>query len=97
MYKDLVNKNLEKVIDIMDDFHITNEMFKEHLLDLCLDKHIQEKIEAIPAPIKAAFTREFNKQHKDFTAVKKGKGAKVAKPVVTSESEEDDPMLDEEE
>lgn len=98
MYKDLMNKNLDEVISIMDDFHITNDMFKEHLLDLCLDKNIREKIEQIPAPTKSAFTREFNKVHKDFTAVKKGKGAtKAVTAVVESESEEDDPMLDEEE
>ena len=84
-------------MEIMDDLHITNDMFKEHLLDLCLDKDLCNKIQSIPTANKTAFTKEFNKTHKDITAVaaKKTKGQKVE--LIESESEEDDPMLDEEE
>jgi hypothetical protein len=77
IYGLMKNSQMDDVMKLMDDFRISNEMFKEHLMDLCVDKKLVEKIQDIPSGTKAAFTRTFNKSHKSITAVKKGgKGAK---------------------
>lgn len=35
----LISKDkAEQAIEVLDSFHITNEMFKEHLMDLCMNK-----------------------------------------------------------
>jgi len=72
------DKKVEELIQFMDDVSITNEMIKEHLLGLSLKADFQKQFDKIDAKCKAAFSREYNKQHKDFTKVT-GKADKADK------------------
>lgn len=75
----------------MDDFHITNDHFKEHLLDLCMNKKAREAFDKLTTQQKSAFTRAYNKEHKDPTVGKKGKkAANVADDEVSESDEEKD-------
>ena len=61
----------------MDDLGLTNEHLKEHLMTLCMDKKTVEAFENLDSEVKAAFTREYNKHHKDdYSGVKKVPGGK---------------------
>lgn len=78
-----------KAIDFMQQLGITNEHLKEHLLALCMDKKTVEAFEDLDSQLKAAFTREYNKQHKDD--VPKGvKGKKKAPAATLSDNEEEE-------
>jgi diadenosine tetraphosphate (Ap4A) HIT family hydrolase len=80
----------------MDDLKISNEIAKEHLMDLCTDTKITDKFKNLDTQKKSAFTRTYNKAHKEITAVKKGKGATVKINAEESDGEESvDSMLDE--
>ncbi len=57
----------------MEDLGITNEALKEHLMGLCMDPKLVEAFESLDSQTKSAFTREYNKKHKDGTVGKKGK------------------------
>ena len=63
----------------MDDLKITNEMVKEHLMGLCLDKNIQGMFDKIETRTKASFTKEYNKSHQEIKRVGTQKGKKGAK------------------
>jgi len=40
---DLLNKsNAELAIEVLDSLKISNEMFKEHMMDLCMSKKVKE-------------------------------------------------------
>jgi Replication factor RFC1 C terminal domain len=52
-------------MDVMEDLGLTNEHLKEHLMTLCMDPKITEGFEGLDSSAKAAFTREYNKQHKE--------------------------------
>jgi len=86
-------------MSFMDDLKISNEIAKEHLMDLCCDTKLTDKFKNLDTQKKAAFTRTYNKAHKEITAVKKGKGAATKLNAEEgSEDEEDyDSMMDEEE
>lgn len=67
-------------------------------MDLCTDFKLTEKFKNLDTQKKTAFTRTYNKAHKEITAVKKGKGAATKIVAEESEGEESvDSMLDEEE
>lgn len=68
-------------------------------MDLCCDTKLTDKFKNLDTQKKAAFTRTYNKAHKEITAVKKGKGAATKLNAEEgSEDEEDyDSMMDEEE
>ena len=85
-------------------------MVKEHIMGLTLDKKIQAQFDKIDTKTKTAFTREYNKSHKEITkgpTKKGGKKVKDEKPspsqhdesedAQSSESEEEQQLLDEEE
>ena len=59
--KMLKKGQIEEVLDFMDDLKITNEMVKEHLMGLCLNKKTTELFDKIESRNKSAFTREYNK------------------------------------
>jgi len=87
--KDSVNKAL----DFMFDLGLTNDHLKEHLMYLCMDTKIQEAFESLEPSTKAAFTREYNKQHRDDitkTVVVKGGGKKKAAAVKNEEDEDEE-------
>ena len=54
------------LIEFMDSLHITNEMVKEHLMGLTLDKNVQAYFDKIETRQKTAFTKEYNKTHKEI-------------------------------
>ena len=74
----------------MDALGLTNEHLKEHLMTLCMDQKTVEAFDQLDSQSKAAFTREYNKQHKDDFTGKKGpaKGKGKAKSAVSKTEEE---------
>lgn len=59
---------------MLDQFHISNEMAKEHLMELCMNKKTQELFDKLSPNQKSAFTRAYNSTHKD--PIQKVKGGK---------------------
>jgi replication factor C subunit 1 len=49
------------LIEYLDDLNITNEMIKEHLMGLNMDKKINDQFEKISSATKSNFTRNYNK------------------------------------
>ena len=86
----LKNGQVQELIEYMDDLKITNEMVKEHIMGLSLDKKIQAQFEKIDTKTKTAFTREYNKAHKDITKGPTKKGGKKVKDEKASPSQNDD-------
>ena len=69
---------IDDVIELMDDVKITNEMLKEHLVYLCMDDKLTQKFEKMDPQLKAALTREYNKDHKEISRIpQKGAAKKV--------------------
>ena len=81
----------EEAIEFLDTFKITNDIFKEHCMDLCVNKKTTEAFDKLTTAQKTAFTKAYNKEHKEPTAKKTGgkKGKGAADPV-SSDSEDDD-------
>jgi len=91
---------VDLVLDYLDDMGITNEMVKEHLLCLSMDRKLNEKLEHLDPQLKATLTREYNKCHKDITRVIKNsaKGKEPASGDEASSHDESEPegqLLDE--
>ena len=42
LYKNMSRGKAEEAIEILDDFRLTNDLFREHLLDLCMSKKAKE-------------------------------------------------------
>ena len=42
LYKNMCRGKAEEAIEILDDFRLTNDLFREHLLDLCMSKKAKE-------------------------------------------------------
>ena len=75
----------------MDDFRLTNDLFREHLLDLCMNKKAKEAFENLSTQQKSAFTRAYNKDHKDPTVGKRtGKKTAQQDDVVSDSDDEKD-------
>jgi len=75
-------------------------MFKEHLLDLCMNRKAQEAFDKLSTTQKSAFTRAYNKVHKDPTQGKRGKKATNNAEDLVSDSDDEkdlDNNLDEDE
>ena len=47
----------------MDDLNLKQEMVKEHMMCLIMDKKVHESFDKIESGVKSSFTREFNKTH----------------------------------
>jgi hypothetical protein len=86
-------------MEFMDDLKISNEIAKEHLMDLCCDNKLCDKFKNLDSQKKTAFTRAYNKSHKEVTAVKKGKGpaTKLSPESESDDNEDYDSMMDEDE
>lgn len=67
-------------------------------MTLCMDKKIIENFEALDPQAKAAFTREYNKQHKDDFTGKKAAGKKGAAKAktVSGDNDEDENLAEDE-
>jgi replication factor C subunit 1 len=78
-------------IDFMQALGLTTEHLKEHLMTLCMDPKTVEAFDALDSQLKAAFTREYNKQHKDdVTKVAGGKKGKKGKAATAANEDEED-------
>ncbi len=92
LFKLIKRKDASDAIEFMEDLGITNEILKEHLLYLCMDDKITQGFEDLDSSVKAAFTREYNKQHKDDFTGKKAptkKGMKAAQEAANEDEDED--------
>ena len=74
LYTLISKDHMDEAVRLLDMFHITNEMMKEHLMDLCMNKKTQEMFDKLTPNQKSAFTRNYNSSHKD--PIQKVKGAK---------------------
>ena len=72
LYQKMSTGEADEAIEILDDFRLTNDLFREHLLDLCMNKRAREAFENLSTQQKSAFTRAYNRDHKDPTLGKKG-------------------------
>jgi len=101
LYKLMSKNDADGAIELLGDFHITNDMFKEHLLDLCMNRKAQEAFDKLSTQQKSSFTRAYNKAHQDPTVGKRGKkaAATVVEEVVSDSDDEKDQniMIDEDE
>ena len=82
----------EEAIQVLDDFKLTNDLFREHLLDLCMNKRAKEAFDKLTTQQKSAFTRAYNKDHKDPTVGKRGKKSAAPDADVVSDSDEEKDM-----
>lgn len=62
-----MSDKVEQAISLLDSLGISNEIFKEHLMELCMNKKITDLFNDLSTQQKASFTREWNKVHKDPT------------------------------
>ena len=69
----LQKDKFDLAIDLLDSLGITNEVFKEHLHDLCMNRKVLDEFEKLSSQQKAAFTRQWNQGHKDPTKGVRGK------------------------
>lgn len=88
VYMHLKNNDIDEVIDYLDSMKVTNEMVKEHLMGLSLDKKLVEMFDKIDSKIKSAFTRAYNKAH--AKGVIKGTKAKNQAADDDDQSSDDD-------
>ena len=42
LYKEMARSKIEEAIELLDGFRLTNDLFREHLLDLCMNKKARE-------------------------------------------------------
>lgn len=87
--------HVHHALEFMDNLGLTNEHLKEHLMQLCMDNKTIDAFDGLDSGTKAAFTREYNKHHKnDFTGKKVAKGKGRASITTgddeNGEGEEDD-------
>ena len=62
-------------MEFLDDMNISNDLLKEHIMGLSMNKDLIGAFDDLPTQTKSAFTRTYNKTHQDptkKTAVKKG-------------------------
>lgn len=105
LMKFLKKEKIDEIMVFLDDMNITNDMLKEHVMSLSMDKQLIEAFDKLPTQTKSAFTRAYNKTHCDPTkkTVKKGgkKSAAVTKTEEDDEEEEEEDaggeLLDEDE
>jgi hypothetical protein len=42
LYSLISKDKCDQAIALLDHFHISNDMLKEHLMDLCMNKHMRD-------------------------------------------------------
>ena len=47
LYKQMSRGNADGAIEILDDFRLSNDLFREHLLDLCMNKKAREAFDRL--------------------------------------------------
>ena len=101
-FKSKSKDSVQELVEYLDDLNITNEMMKEHLMILSMDKKLEEAFAKIESGAKAHFTRTYNKLHQDVVRKKATRGKRGAqRPDSDEESlssnDEEDVVIDEEE
>lgn len=88
-------------IEYLDSLGITNEMMKEHLMDLCTNNNIKGLFDKLSTQQKSAFTKAWNSGHKDPTQGVRAKKTKKAASGGNSDDEDseddNDDMMNEDE
>jgi hypothetical protein len=64
---------LEACIALLNMYHITNDMFKEHILDLQSKESITKRFEKLTPSLKGSLTRKLNERNKTSVAHKRKK------------------------
>lgn len=92
IYKHLKNEEVKEAIEVLDSLNISNDQFKEHVVDLMMDPKANDKLKKISTKVKSALTRAYNATHQTSLKAKK-------KPTAAKEVEKDlfDPDREEEE
>lgn len=90
LYKLMSRGHADDAIELLDDFRLTNELFREHLIDLCMNRKARDAFDNLSTQQKTAFTKAYNKEHKDPTQGKKGKKAAVQEDIVSESDDEKD-------
>jgi len=85
---------VETVLDIMEHYHLTPDMLKEHLVDLQI-KGSKEKdpFDSVPAQTKSYLTRTYNQRHKSSLTKRKAP-KRAAAGIESIETEKFDPDID---
>jgi len=74
----LHDNQIPEVIELLNEIKFTNEMVKEHLVGLSLNKKLIDELDRVPTQVKSAFTKAYNKSHSKGMKMFKGtKGAKA--------------------
>lgn len=81
---------VDEAVQVMSDLGISSEVFKEHVLQLCMDPKLVKGFEDIDSGVKSALTRSYNKQNQANTTgvVKKKAGKKTGQPSSQPNTEE---------
>ena len=53
----------ERVMEILEYYNISMDMFKEHLMELEFDGFTKQKFDKVTAAVKTKMTRLYNKTH----------------------------------
>jgi hypothetical protein len=73
--------SLDSCIALLKHYHITNEKFKENILDLQSKESILKRFEKVSPALKAALTRKLNEKEKSSVIHKKKREASGADKV----------------
>jgi len=79
--------DVPELIEYLDSLNITNEMVKEHLMGMSLNKSYQAMFDKVETKTKSAFTKEYNKSHKEITKGPTKKGGKKVTGAAANEEE----------
>lgn len=70
--------NVDQAVEILSSLSLNTDHLKEHLMSLSFDQQIVKAFEDLDTQTKTAFTKAFNKNHKDNLTGKRGGGKKGA-------------------
>lgn len=82
--------DIPTLLDYMHDINVSNEMVKEHLMTLTLNRDLAHQFDKIETKIKTQFTKEYNKKNQEIKMVVKGKAAKNNDQLSAAISEADE-------
>lgn len=83
---------MDVAIEILDEFNISNDQFKEHVVDLMLNKSLVERLDKVPTKTKTAFTWVYNNRHQ--TKGIKVKQEKKKKVIVDDDEDQEEDLYD---
>ena len=83
--------SIRLVIDILDNYEISLEMFKEHLLQLQFDPQKTDLYKQIDSQLKSKLTKEYNQKHKN--SFKRGKKKAVGSDTDDADTDDADDLV----